>query len=131
MRIAKAALTEQPVKLIAQDLGLAHETVSRELNHPETQEYIKQLLGKHDAQLARVAKKAIQRVEESLDALKADPADHKARMTAVSRAADLLELRQGGTRHDPTGSSGAAVSGDMGSILEIYARITRRGPPAA
>jgi hypothetical protein len=119
------------VKAIAENLGVARETVSRELAHPETQAYIQSLLAKHDAKLERIAGKVIQRVEESLDALKSDPADHKARMLAVSRAADLLELRQGGTRHDPAGSSGASVSGDMGTILEIYARITRPQSPGA
>jgi DNA-binding MarR family transcriptional regulator len=105
-RIAKGVVAGRAVKDIAAEMGLSRETVSRTLNHPETQNYLSRLLSKSDDRLEKLVDKSLTAIDLGLMADKDDKADHASRMRAVAETARILALRAG-KQEGETSSNGA------------------------
>ncbi len=91
---------------IAREVGCSPQHVQALAREPETQALIRDIMAPHRKRLAKMATRAINAVDKALIAQKTDRMDHAARMRAVRRYGDLLELADGGKRHDPAGESG-------------------------
>jgi hypothetical protein len=111
---------------IAQEFGMSRCAISRDFNNPETQDYLRAQLAKHDARLDALVDKSLTAIDEGLTALRDDAADHGARMRAVERTTKLLELRAGRSDGD-SGTSNKRWAGEFIELLAIYREIRTEG----
>ena len=116
MAIAKELVDGKIPARIAKDLGISKQHVQILTAEPETQFLITQALAPIRAELEAMGPEAAAQVRQAFQALKSDPADYKARMAAVSRYGDLLELAQGGQRSD---GKGGPQAGQF-SVTQMY-----------
>ncbi len=108
--IAGALVDGKGPKAIAKQIGCADSHVRRIAAEPETGALIQRIMAPHRAKLAKMAKRAVEAVDQALVAQRTDKADHQVRMRAVGRYGDLLELTEGGKRHDAAGESGGGFT---------------------
>lgn len=135
---AEKVLRGRKLTAIAKDLGVARETASKDFNAAETQEYIQQLLGKHDAQIEALVAKALVTLNEGLSATAywqgmevqdddANPVpDHRTRLRAVAATWRLAALRAG-RNDDGNQPTRANFNGTMEELLILYRRVTAGG----
>jgi hypothetical protein len=121
---------------VAAELGIARETASKDFNAAETQGYIRELLGKHDAEIEALVDKALLALDAGLgagvvwqgmeraNAEGVKVADHKTRLRAVRETLHLAGLRAG--RNDDGSNAGIArnFNGTMEELLILYRRVT-------
>jgi hypothetical protein len=121
---------------VAAELGIARETASKDFNAPETRDYIRELLGKHDAAIEALVNKSLIALDAGLGAtafwqgleIRDDDGnpvpDHKTRLRAVAETWRLAGLRAG--RNDDGSNAGIArnFSGTMEELLVLYRRVT-------
>jgi hypothetical protein len=135
--IASAKVIEgRTLTAVAAELGVTRETASKDFNAPETKDYIRELLGKHDTEIDALVTKSVAALDAGLganvvwqgmecadrDGVKL--ADHKTRLRAVAETWRLAALR-GGKNDDGNGSSIARnFSGTMEELLVLYRRVT-------
>jgi hypothetical protein len=93
--VAKGVVAGKCTKEIARAAGCKARHVERLAAEPKTQLLITDLLRPYHARLEMLAKKAIHAVDVALAAKYKGQPDHMARLRAVGRYAELLELAQG------------------------------------
>jgi hypothetical protein len=107
--VAKAVLAGKGVKVTAREAGCSTRHVERLAAEPATQYLITEALRPHQAKLTRMVERMITAVNVALVATKKDTQDHIARLRAVERGRDLLELAQGKPSADVEQQQGAAL----------------------
>jgi len=93
--VAKAAIAGKGTKVVAKEAGCSVRHVQRLQAEPETQFLITEALAPQRDELRKLATQVISAIGGALKATKTDKADHAARLRAVARYNDVVELAQG------------------------------------
>lgn len=132
---AEKVIKGRKLTAIAAELGVTRETASHDFNAPETKDYIRELLGKHDAEIEALVNKSLVALDAGLGAnalwqgleITDDDGDslpdHKTRLRAVAQTWRLAALR-GGKLDDGNGPARANFNGTMEELLILYRRVT-------
>lgn len=125
--VAKGVVAGKSTAAIAREAKVSTRHVERLAAEPETKLLITELLKPHHAKLKKLVERSLTAISTALTAKITDKADHRARLIAVRRTKDLLELAQGHT--EPAGNVGAELkfAGTMEELLVLYRKITRQG----
>jgi hypothetical protein len=127
--VAKGVIAGKPVKTVAREANCSTRHVERLAKEPATQYLITEALRPHQAKLTKMVERMITAVNVALVAKKADTQDHIARLRAVERGRDLLELAQGKPSADVEAQGPALVTWE--EYLVLYrSRSEQRGNEA-
>lgn len=103
--VAKGVVAGKKVRAIAAEAGCNTRHVQRLRDEPATQFLITDLMKPHRAKLAKLVDKSITAVGLALVAKTTDKHDHMARLRAVGRTKQLLEMAEG-TKPEPGADAG-------------------------
>jgi hypothetical protein len=123
--VAKGVVAGKPIKTVAREAKCSTRHVERLAAEPATQYLITAALRPHQAKLTKMVERMITAVNVALVAKKEDTQDHIARLRAVERGRDLLELAQGKPSADVEQQGPALVTWE--EFLVLYRRKEQRG----
>jgi len=98
--VAQGLVAGKPTKVIARAAGCKARHVERLAAEPKTQFLVTEILRPYHERLGKLAKKAIHAVDVALAAKYKGQPDHMARLRAVGRYGELVEMAQGTKAHD-------------------------------
>lgn len=94
--VAKGVVAGKKTAKIAREAKCSDRHVRRLAAAEPTRFLIAEMMRPHRSQLEKLATKVIRAISAALVAKQTDKSDHKARLWAVDRYRDVLELAQGG-----------------------------------
>lgn len=115
--VAEGLIKGEKKSAIAQKAGCSLRHAQDIAAEPATQVLVTQLLAPYRVRMRRLVPKVLNAIEKALVARTTDKSDHPARLRAVGRAAQLLEMAQGGKVETRTDDGAGLVTWEEFQVL--------------